>query len=1099
MTINDPLIGQHLGGCEIIELVGRGGMGSVYRARDESLRRDIAIKVLRFDDIAEEREADRFRREAQLAAGLSHPNIVAIHSTGSEAGYLYLAMEMVEGQSLRALLRRNKGPLAIDAALSIVQQLLDALGLAHQRGIIHRDIKPENVIVKEDGTIKVLDFGVAKLEGGTVLTRADEILGTVEYMAPEQILGDGVGAASDLYAVGVLFYELVTGALPFSGESAATLVYHQLNQTPPAPSLLNPLLPRALDRFVIRLLDKQPENRYGSAADALDALDEVRRRQRVVSVPGFDTDDEGEVEDAEELETRDFRFRFTGRQQEIDGLKSRFEQAAQRGRLVFISGEAGIGKTRVVEELTRDLEGRGERVFRGNCFYEHGMGPYMPFLDAIGDLFGKERNGLNSDERAELADLLRQQAPALAELATRSSTTARVRAGFASAFGDASDPQAARQRLFDAVFELFAAAAVRRPMTIVLEDMHWADEGTLQMLQSLVHRSDEARILWIATYRPEEIGDDSELASLLNQLHAEDRLDEITLPRLARDPLLSMVKSLFAAAEFSADFDDFIYGQSQGNPLVAAEVLKMLHTRDILYCDSGVWTVRDGLRDIVVPDRISALVQQRLDQLDEQAYELLQVAAVIGQHFRSDILELATGQSRIALLKALFRLEKRNRLIASQEGLYEFGHSVIREVIYSGITDELRREYHAIVAEALETLQERGEEINAEALGNHLYEAGHKTRAFPFLQRFATEAFQLFDWRHAAVLLDRAADAGQDDRASAEDLLYVLHQGTKAHLYLNDYEKATARCEQLRALAQAQQDPVREAEAWKLVGNINDRQRKTSEADAAFAHALELLSQQSEPVLTGQVLQDWGCVDFENGRYQQAEERWRQSLEFLQEAPGEMANLLNNMAVAETMHGHLEEAWALYERVLALDNDAGPKRVITLWNMGMLRADEERWDDALELYDLSLDLCQRTRYFYHQPSIELNKAEALLGQGNLVAGRKTCGKALRGFRRLDDALGVADALRIYGKLCRLEENWEESAAYLEQSLELNRSFGQSVSLGEALYELGVLERDRGHRESALASLREAESIFSDIAAEPDLERTRAALIELEYS
>ncbi|MBI2503586.1 MAG: protein kinase [Candidatus Latescibacteria bacterium] len=1092
----DPLIGQELGGYRITGLVGRGGMGSVYRARDEGLRRDIALKLLRLDTVSDTREAERFRREARLAAALNHPNIVAIYGTGNEGGHLYLAMELVDGDSLRALLRIRRGALSVERSLAIVEQVLEALKAAHQHGIIHRDIKPENILVRKDEIVKVLDFGVAKLEGGTLLTRADELLGTVEYMAPEQILGESIGPAADLYAAGVLLYELVTGALPFAGESPATLVYHQLNEEPPSPSLLNPAVPRALDLLVSKLLGKLPEDRYGSAAEALVALRGVQRRQQVASVPGSEKipADAGE----EEFRARDFRFRFTGRQAELEALTTRYDAAAKEGRLVFVGGEAGIGKTRLVDELARHIEGHQGRVIQGACFFEHGMGPYMPFLDAIGKLFSKEQNGLTEREREGLGRLLRQQAPELAELAAKSSTTAKVRASFAAAFGKEGDPKVARQRLCDAICELLAAAAAEVPLAVILEDMHWADEGSLQLLQSLVRRAAEARILWVVTYRPEELGGEGGLAALLQQLHAEGLLDDLRLERLGREALTRMVKSVFTASEFTEEFGDFLYGQSQGNPLVAAEVLKVLRQREVLYCDSGVWTVRADLGKVEVPGRINALIIQRLDQLDNEDRELLQVAAVVGQHFTSEVLGAATGLSRIALLKALFRLEKKNQLLASAASGYEFSHSKIREVLYAEIPGELRREYHGIVAQALEAMRAQGREVDDEEVGIHLYEVGEYERAFPCLLRAGDQVFALCGWRQAATLFDQAATAGRHFRAETGTLIHALQRSSTAYINLTAYDQALERCEELREAARQAQRPADEAKGWKITGQVRDAQRRFDEALAAYEQALNCLNNGAFPALRGLVLKNWGCVDFECGRHAQAATRWQESLQLLQDsAPEEVAGVLNNLAVLETVRGHQEEAWALYERVLALDGTGGRDGMLALWNMGMLRADQERWDEALELYRQSLEKCKQIRCLFHQPSLELNMAEALLGKGDLGGARRVCGSALRWYRRLDDALGVADASRLYGRLCRLEENWEDSSVYLERSVQINRQFGNSVSLGEALYELGLLRRERGMKAAALELLQEAEKIFTQVEALPDLGRVQAALSELQ--
>ena len=1099
MSVNDILMGRRFGVYRITDLLGRGGMSSVYRAWDEGLQRDVALKVLELESIGDPRETERFWREARLAARLDHVNVVSVFGTGQEDGFIYLAMELVEGQSLRSLIRDRQGGLPIDQALELGCQTLAALQEAHDQGVIHRDIKPANILLKEDGTVKVVDFGVAKLQGGTALTRVDEILGTVEYMAPEQILGDGIGPATDLYAAGVVLYEMLTGRKPFSGDSPAALVYHQLNEEPRPPSFLKPEVPRLLDRFVLRLLDKLPEGRFGSAKEALMELEKIQRRQQIAQVPGLE---ESPGEEELELRAGDFQPRFTGRQAELGTLTTHFDNLGSRGRVIFTSGEAGIGKTRVVEQLARYAQESGGRVIRGGCFFEHDMGPYMPFLDAIGGLIGEGRNCLTAEERETLCSTLREQAPELAELAKDQSTTAKFRAGFAAAFGAEENPKAARQRLCDAIFDLLAGAAATRPLVMVLEDMHWADEGSLQLLQYLVSRIPEAQLLCLVTYRPEEVAEADEenlLAALLQRLHSEGLLHEVRLERLERADLMRLATSIFLEADFTDDFGDFLYEQSQGNPFVAVEVLKLLRNQGVLYCEGGVWSVRADLTELEVPERVSALIMRRVGQLDMGHRELLQIAAVVGPWFTSETLETMADISRIELLKALFRLEKQHQLIVSQEGGYEFSHSKIREVLYAEISWELRREYHRMVAEVLEEQQKQGQEIEPEELGTHLFRGEEFARAVPYLLSSGDDAFRLFNWRRAAVLYDQVADACRQGELPPDSSIHALWYSGKAFNLLGVYDRALERLEQMQTVSCAAERSLDEVEAWKMIGKVHELQRDFPQAVEALEKAMACLEGQDAPLSRGGVLINWGCVDFDCGRYGQAEARWQEALRLVEDRyPRPTYEVLHNLAVLAGIRGELDQAWSLYEQTLNLYGQevTVTKTAFTYMNMGMIRAKQERWEEALELYVRALEICRASRYRFLEPMVEVNRTEALLGKGNLVEAREACSRALRGFRQLNNPLGVADALRLYGRLCRLERNWEDARTYLQQSIDMSRRFGESVTLAEALHELGTVERDTDDVEAALEALFESERIFAQAEAKLDLEKVRADIAEL---
>jgi serine/threonine-protein kinase len=280
------------GRYEIFELLGEGGMARVYRARDLHLGREVAVKVL-LDSVASDPDlCERFRREARAAATLSHPNIVGVFDFLESPEGIFLIMELVRGEDLRTRLNRS-GPLPVPEALRIAGGILTALQEAHRHGLIHRDISARNVLLDESGTVRVSDFGIARAVGDRTLTRTGEMLGSVQYISPEQARGDQTGAPADLYAVGVLLYEMLTGRLPFVAENPVQLALKHINEEPAPPSDLRPGVPEDLEDLVLQALSKDPEGRFPSAGDMLAALQRVgsgdrmdRTLTRVQPVPG---------------------------------------------------------------------------------------------------------------------------------------------------------------------------------------------------------------------------------------------------------------------------------------------------------------------------------------------------------------------------------------------------------------------------------------------------------------------------------------------------------------------------------------------------------------------------------------------------------------------------------------------------------------------------------------------------------------------------------------------------------------------------------------------------------------------------------------------
>jgi eukaryotic-like serine/threonine-protein kinase len=264
------------GRYEVLSRIGTGGMGDVYLARDQLLGRQVAVKLLHHRFAEDQEFVERFRREASSAASLSHPNVVAIFDRGEWDGTYYIAMEYLPGRSLKAVVREG-GPLDPAAAIDVVVQILHAARFAHRRGVIHRDLKPHNVILDEEGRAKVTDFGIARA-GASDMTLTGSIMGTAQYLSPEQAQGHAVSAASDIYAVGIVLYELLTGVVPFDGETAVTIALKQVSATPPPPSALvgTQAIPGELDAVVLRALAKDPGERFADAEEFIAALEHVR-------------------------------------------------------------------------------------------------------------------------------------------------------------------------------------------------------------------------------------------------------------------------------------------------------------------------------------------------------------------------------------------------------------------------------------------------------------------------------------------------------------------------------------------------------------------------------------------------------------------------------------------------------------------------------------------------------------------------------------------------------------------------------------------------------------------------------------------------------
>ncbi|MDT3425631.1 serine/threonine-protein kinase [Paenibacillus forsythiae] len=267
------MIGHELGGrYQVIERIGGGGMALVYRAHDILLNRNVAIKVLRNQFVHDEEFIRRFRREAQSAASLSHPNVVSIYDVGQEDEIHYIVMEYVEGKNLNEIIK-ERAPLQVDESVRIATQICDALDHAHQNQIIHRDIKPHNILIGRNGRVKVTDFGIARAVTSTTITQTGSVVGSVHYFSPEHAKGVATGEKSDLYSLGIVIYQMLTGSLPFLGESPISVALKHLQEEFEEPRKLNSMIPQSVENIILKSMRKNPDERYQSAKEMLQDLE----------------------------------------------------------------------------------------------------------------------------------------------------------------------------------------------------------------------------------------------------------------------------------------------------------------------------------------------------------------------------------------------------------------------------------------------------------------------------------------------------------------------------------------------------------------------------------------------------------------------------------------------------------------------------------------------------------------------------------------------------------------------------------------------------------------------------------------------------------
>jgi tetratricopeptide (TPR) repeat protein len=695
--------------------LGRGGMGVVYRAHDTLLARDVAVKLLNLAAPGSEGGAvrARFLREAQATARLNHPHIVAIYDageaflSGATTPLPFIVMELIAGGPLPHSL-----PVPLAAGLEIARQICTALVEAHAAGIIHRDLKPGNVLLTPAKTAKLVDFGLAHLSAASQLTAEGTFMGTVAYMAPELIQGQPATVQSDLYAFGVLLYEIVAGRQPFEAEHLAAVLSQHLYAPVVPPSTYHDDVPPALDRLVLCLLHKQPADRPASAADVLPALEQLTSAELMPQpeLPLLD---------------RIARGRFVARERETAVANNLWQRTmGGEGQTLLLSGEPGIGKTRLVQELKVQVEINRARALWAECYAE-GSAPYAPLAQIMMQLF-QSGVPIDLDLPEYVANGLLTIAPALQPFFPDLSPT-RLQ-----------EPQAEQQRLFDSILTLLTLLAARTPLLLVIDDAHWADNGSLNLLRYLARRGRGLRLLLVLTYREVELNEARALHELLFDLQRERLATRLKLNRLTPEQTGDLLATLFAE-EITPEFLHGIYQETEGNPFFVEEVCKALIESGQLSRQDGRWQRPPDMADMRIPQSVRLAIETRVTKLPETVQEVLRLAAVFGRRFEFNLLYQVADLDEDSLIAALEQAE-RAQLIhevgAGGGGLFSFAHALIPTALVEGLSGLRRRRLHRRVAAVIE---ERNPH-DYEALAHHFAAAADEERAILYYGRAGERA-----------------------------------------------------------------------------------------------------------------------------------------------------------------------------------------------------------------------------------------------------------------------------------------------------------------------------------------------------------------------
>ena len=1024
----------------LLKKLGEGGKGIVYKARDTVLNRVVAVKILK-SAVPSEEAYSRFMREAQAVAKLNHPNIVSIHDIGKEDGKQFFVLEFVDGESLSDLMQTYpEGKCDIQTVLRIGMDVCSALQYAHSEKVLHRDIKPENVMITRDGTAKLMDFGLAKMIGQPQVTQEGVIVGTVAYVAPEAALGKAVDARSDLYSLGAVLYEALSGKPPFPGDDPIKVIFGHIHDHPVSLAKLNPKAPQALTNCIMKLLEKDPEKRYQSAEDLLKVLRNVSEEfLRETLVPGHKPS--VVVPCPRPVAAREIQ--LIDRVEEMKLLREAVDRTVQgEGGLVFLYGEAGIGKTRLARELRAYARLRGVQVLYGRCpalFRMDGVPPYTIWSEVIKDY-------LENSSPEQLYRVVGFYPAEIVKLVPELGQRLRT---IPHSFQ--ISPEHEQNRLFEAVSQFVINISRETPLLVVLDDLQWTDSSSLLLLHYLARGVQKTSLLLLGAYRSTDIDAKHPMSPVLTELNRERLPQSIQLKRMSLNDVSEMIKNILEQDDVPADFCKLVYEKTKGNPFFAEEVVKSLKEEEVIRREENKWAFKD-VSGIEFPETVKNVVKARFGRLDDERKNVLTLASFIGNDFTLEAMCAVTGieeNKLLELMDEMFRIGLIKERVIRGEVLCSFADMLVRDVVYEEVSPLKRKKLHGVVGCALEKVYapKIGEHFGE--LAYHFLETGDKEKALDYFLKAGDKASKIYANSEAVSYLQHALGLLEEKEGELQEKASVLERLGDVEKLVGRYDGCVKHWNEALSLWAKLQKKDKTATLHRKMANvfwdtIGDKEKAKEHHEAA----LRILEAEPESVELARLYEDVAHMLRRKGKVPEALIWAEKSL-----ALAEKLNALEAVAIAcceltalSTMTANYKKGREYVERALktALDNSY-LETALWAYYRATYATHFEEYEKRLEYIEKGLALAKKIGNITFQTSNLIRLAQAYLARGECAKAITIGEEALALDKKAGNKPYIPWDLLVLGEAYLRLGEWEKSEQLSTEAMDKARGTDEILS------------------------------------------------------
>lgn len=1029
---------------QIEVMLGESDLSTVFKATDTRLDRPVAIKVL--SPTLGQSAVKRLLGKARQMARLQAPNVVTIYDWAEDQGLAYLVMEYIEGQTLRDLIVKGQ----VFQPMEIAIEILYALEYAHNKGAVDGNLKPENVMLSDE--LKLIDFGLWWADEGQRLTDLPFLLGDAFYLAPEQIEGKPIDTRTDLYAFGLILYELFTGRKPFLGEIRYVLEKH-LYQKPVPPRQLNPNISRSLEHLILKLLAKDPAQRYETASQVrqillgLEVAPEYKTGARYFGFPSA----------AEGDRRAHLTPSGTGRRQVLVEREDELEQLLRvwdlaqigRGQMVLIAGEPGVGKSYLVEQFASQLE--GALTLMGQCGEMEGSAPYQPFIEIVHDFIARQTPREAAEYLGEDAAVLATIVPQIKETIPNLSTLPPL------------EPEQERSRLMRSFTDFVKRAALVQPWLMIIDNLQWIDPASMRMLFYLFRNISSASVLIVGIYRDVELGNNHPLKKFDQEMERYPNYQKLSLNRLSLEGVAQLLQATWNT-EVPNEWVDAIYHRTGGNPFYVKEVVKGLMEDNIVMYRDGNWQFRP-IGEVKLPKSVRDIVMRRLNRFNLKTQELIRRAAILGQQFSLNDLLGISEFSEEEFFESLDEAMERNVLREVDGGtMLTFSHADVQQVIYEELPLHRRKLLHRQIGTMLENRHAENLEPIAGQLANHFLQAGEVEKAIHYSLIAARHAFNIYAYQSALHWYRQAEKLLPESQASAESYI-ELYAGLGAVLRIQArYTESSQAYNAMYEVAQGSNGLTAQSRALCGLAQIQDDLGDHSAALELARRAVVTAQQSGDRYEVAKALVVSGWMQYKTGDLAAAESVAEEALELSHalDARAEIAQSLNLMGVVNDAQGNFAKAITYFQKALDLYKNMDNRNQVgyMLNNLGESARQRGDYQKAVRYYQDALSIAKEIGDRDGEITFLSNLGAAKVGLGEYAAAETDLRQVIETLEAT--GWGGLGETYYYLALANLKQSKiNEALAAAEKALALGQEREQLPFIGAAWRVLGMISAQSG--------------------------------------